>query len=249
MAKKKGTLPRERTFGSIRYKLVRNGAASKKAGHDVFSAAVLNKEAYGAQQIAERLASTGSLLSKSAIKFVIEELSDLIPTLIAEGRTVNLGNFVRFMPAIRGTFEDPDEPFNPQKHAVLVKTCSSRKMLKGLGPRPTNRLGRTPRPILTALFSMPTGDLNCVSSEGVFGVIGKNLSWNLKAADEGWFMVYNDLERKCLFEEDPDEDSSLRLTAPFVFNAPGEPLKLIFRTRLGGSILRRVVYGSPLVTA
>lgn len=249
MAKKKAALPRERTFGSIRYKLVRNGAASKKAGHDVFSAAILNKEAYGAQQIAERLAAGNSLLSKSAIKFVLEELGELIPELVAEGRTVNLGHFVRFMPAIQGTFDTPDEPFNPRKHTVLVKTCSCRKMLKQLGPRPTSRIGRTPRPTLTILINAVTHVLNSVSSDGAFNVVGKHLSWDLNAADEGWFMVYNGLERKCTCESGPVEDLPVRLISPFAFNAPGEPLELIFRTRLGGSILRRVVYRNPVVTA
>lgn len=248
MAKKRPTLPRERTFGSIRYKLVRNGAASKKAGRDIFSASILNKEAYGVQEIAERLASGGTLLRKSAIKAVLEELGDLIPALVAEGRTVNLGHFVRFMPAIQGTFEDPDEPFNPRKHTLLLKACSSRKMLKQLGTRPTNRLGRTPRPTLTVLHNMVTGTLGCVSSEGTFIVIGKNLSWDPNATDEGWFLCYNDLERKCVATMN-EAGVSVRLTSPFTFEASGEALELIFRTRLGGSLLREIVYSKPLVTA
>lgn len=73
-------------FGNIEYRLVKNGAASKRLGRSVFSASVLKKEVYATEQLADRLAKENPLLKKSTIKALISELADLVGELVGEGR-------------------------------------------------------------------------------------------------------------------------------------------------------------------
>lgn len=127
-------------FGSIHYKVVKNGAASKRLGREVFSASVLKKELYGTNELAERLARENSLLAKSAIKALISDLANLVGKLVAEGRTVNIGGVVRFMPVIHGNFDSADELFNPQKHQIDVKACVGSNLRKAARQAPATRI-------------------------------------------------------------------------------------------------------------
>lgn len=127
-------------FGSIQYKVVRNGAASKRLGREVFSASVLKKEVYGTNELAERLAKENNMLKKSTIKALISDLANLVSQLVSEGRSVNIGGTVRFMPVIRGNFDSADELFNPQKHRIDVKACAGIEMRKAARRSPTTRI-------------------------------------------------------------------------------------------------------------
>lgn len=243
------TKSREYTFGRIRYKLIRNGHLSQKGKRNVYVASVLNKETYGTDELAEQIVSRGCPLNKSAIKLAIDDLANLISELVAEGRSINIGGVVRFMPVIHGTFNSPNEPFNPQKHKVHVKACVGTKMRGAKNERMPQRLGPTKVPVLKTLLNVGTNSNKAISSGNKFFVFGENLTWNASANDEGWFIIYNGQETKCESINPVEDRFAAVLRTNATFDASGEPLLLIFRTRLGGKVLQQIPYPGPLVTA
>lgn len=133
-----------RIFEKIQYKLVRNGAASKNCGRDVYTAAVITKETYGTRELAARMVKSGCPLNEASIRLVISELAKLIGDLAAEGRAVNIGGVARFMPTICGTFDSPDAPWDPAKHSIKIRACSGSKMRVAAAQCSTSRLKTEP---------------------------------------------------------------------------------------------------------
>lgn len=240
---------KEYTFGRIRYKLIRNGDISRKKKRDVYVAAVLNKETYGTNELADQMVSHGCPLNKSAIKLVIDDLANLISDLVAEGHSINIGGVVRFMPVIHGTFNSLNDPFNPKKHKVHVKACVGTKMRRANNERSPKRLGPSKVPVLHSIRDSVTKQADTISSRSDFFVLGEYLTWDTSAADEGWFINYNGLETKCkpVNAEQSGAITVLQTDATFAEN--GAPILLIFRTRLGGKVLQQIPYDKPLVTA
>lgn len=238
------------TVENIEYKIIRNGAASKNKGRNVFSALVIPKETYGTQQIADRMVAEGCAVKGSTIRLVLDELVSLIAKLVGEGRAVNIGGLIRFMPSIRGNFDSPDEPFNPEKHQILIMAASGRRMRARAAQSPVTRLDCETVPFLRQVFDTTTKTVGQITSQGEFFVLGKQLIWDESAADEGWFINYNGCETKCIPREGRAQDAeAAAVCAAVAFDEPGVGILLIFRTRLGGKTLHQVVYGSPLVTA
>lgn len=236
-------------FGSIRYKLIRNGAASKKAGHTVYSAMVLNRETYGTVEIAERMVRENCPLNASTIRMVISDLANLVAQLVSEGRMVNLGGVVRFMPVICGTFDSVDEPWNPQKHKVKIKACSGSNMREAARESPVERTEVPVAPLLLQLFNPANNRSDTISSGREFLVSGEHLSWNPEAPDEGWFINYDGREYACAARAAEGEDQVVWVRADVAFREAGESLLLIFRTRLGGKSLHQTAYGRGVVSA
>lgn len=129
------------TLHTIPYKLIKNAVASKKAGRDVYTASVLIKETCGTREIADRMVQEGCAVKASTIRLVLSEFADLVSKLASEGRAVNIGGVVRFMPTICGTFDSPDAPWDPQKHTIAVRACSAKKMRQSMTETSATREG------------------------------------------------------------------------------------------------------------
>lgn len=237
-----------RSFGSIQYKIIRNGAASKHKGRDVYSALVIPRETYGILQLSERMANEGCTVKASAIRQVLDELVTLVTKLVSEGRAVNLGGLIRFMPSIRGNFDSPNETWDPSKHEILINACCGKRMRALASMRPTSRLDGPPIPLLDRVVDVATNKRNRVSSNGKFCVFGENLTWDDSAEDEGWFIVCDGRETKCLAVAKVQDSACAMMNTNVEFAASGESVGLIFRTRLGGKTLHRVEFDAPIVT-
>lgn len=236
------------SFGSIQYKIIRNGAASKNKGRDVYSALVIPRETYGTLQIADRMANEGCTVKASSIRMVLDELVTLITQLVSEGRAVNIGGLIRFMPSIRGNFDSPDEPLDPKKHEILINACSGKRMRARAAKSPTSRLDGPPIPVVMQVVNKSNAKSNRVSSNGDFLVVGKHLTWNESAADEGWFIVCDGRETKCVPTVKEQEPTCAVMNTGVTFAASGMEVSLVFRTRLGGKTLHRVEYDTQILT-
>lgn len=236
-------------FKRIHYKLQYCPLASRKAGRDVYSGAVIKKETCGTVQLAKRLASQNPLIKESHIRMLISDLANLIGDLVSEGRAVNIGGVVRFMPVIHGTFDSPDEPWNPEKHKVLVNACVGSRMRKILEKSAVSRIGGTSSPELLQVLNPEMRSVGSISSGGKFMVTGSRLVWNPEAEDEGWFINLGGAESKCevVKMKEPFDLAVLRCTQ--TFETPDTPILLIFRTRPDGKVLHQIAFNGPLVTA
>lgn len=130
----------EHRVGNVHYKLTRHGVASRKAGRDIYTASVLIKETYGIEEVAKRMVANRCAVKESTIRLVLQDFADLVGELTAEGRAVNIGGVVRFMPTICGTFDSPDAPWDPKKHAVMVRACSGKTMRRAAAKSPVTRV-------------------------------------------------------------------------------------------------------------
>ncbi|MEG1932994.1 MAG: DNA-binding domain-containing protein [Kiritimatiellia bacterium] len=146
------------TLESILYRVVKNSAASLQTGTTVYSAIVELKETYNITDIAKRMASEGCVMKESAIRLVLTEFADLVGTLVAEGRAVNIGGLVRFVPTIRGTFESPTAPWDASKNHVLVNAMAGSKLrqaAKESSAVRTTALSPPPPPLVPPRSSVP----------------------------------------------------------------------------------------------
>lgn len=239
----------ESTVDVVQYKLRLNPLASSKAGRNIYNGVVIKKETYGTRQLAARMVKEQTPLNESTIRLVIDDLANLIAKLASEGRAVNLGGVIRIMPVIHGTFDSPDEPWDPKKHAVRITACAGTKLRNAAVRSPVMRLDRPNSPEILQVANPASETLNQIPSAGEFFVFGKLLMWNQSAADEGWFLNYKGRETKCDVVKSENPHSVILRTA-CRFDAPGESLLLIFRTRLNGEkSLRQFACGRPLETA
>lgn len=238
-----------KSAAAIQYKLQYNRLASRKAGRNVYSAHVIPKEGYGTVQLAKALACRGALLKESQIRMIISELANLIGELVSEGRPVNIGGVVRFLPVIHGTFASPDEAWDPKKHKVRVAACVGGRMRKIAEQSPVSRVGAPEVPVLTEILNTTGKTRGSISSHGAFVVLGTHLSWDIGAEDEGWFINLGGTESKCDVTDSESPFTSASLQCTRAFDAPGTSLLLIFRTRLGGKTLHQIAYSNPLVSA
>lgn len=236
-------------FGSVQYKVVRNGAASKIAGRDIYTAMVITKETYGTKELAARMVSEGCAVKASTIRLVLSEFAELIGKLVAEGRSVNIGGVVRFFPGIRGTFDSIDSAWNATKNTIVVNAATGARMRTAAATSGVTRLDGTELPVLLQVIDVASSKTDTVTSQGAFFVSGERLTWDPDAEDEGWFMTYEGMEMKCIAAEGEQDPTCAALTTAQEFSAAGEELKLVFRTRLGGAVLHQVEYAQPIHTA
>lgn len=237
----------ERTYGRVHYKLIRHGSLSKQKRRDVYVASVLKKETYGTVQLAKALEARNPLLSERLVRLMIGEMAELIGEVVSEGRMVNIGGVVRFMPVIHGTFDSPDEPLNPEKHKILIKACSGFRMRKVAAESQATRISAPEVPVLRDVRNSDSVASRTVSAQKTFFVLGERLLWNSEAEDEGWFINLGGTEIKCSVVNADPTLAALRCDEPF--EAPGMPILLIFRTRPDGKMLHQIAYSKPLVTA
>lgn len=236
-------------FGSIQYKVIRNGGASKNAGKDVYTAQVVTKETYGTVQLADRMVAEGCLAKASTISLVLTDFANLVGKLVAEGRAVNIGGVVRFSPGIRGTFETADSAWDTAKNSIVVNAAAGNRMRTAAALSGVTRVDALELPILLHVMDVATGNGDTITSEGHFMVSGKRLTWDATADDEGWFINYQGIESKCTMVGEVQDPEGASLMATQAFDDAGDPIELFFRTRMGGEILHQIPYGNPLVTA
>lgn len=237
------------SFGSIRYKVMRNGGASKAAGKDVYTASVISKETYGTKEIAARMVKEGCAVKAATIRLVINEFAELVGALVSEGRSVNIGGVVRFTPGIRGTFETIDSAWDASKNAIVVNACSGNRMRAAAALSGVTRVDGTELPVLRQVIDVTTSKTDLITSQGTFFVSGERLTWNEAAEDEGWFLNYDGAETKCTQVESEQNPELAALKTAQSFALAGEPLELTFRTRMGGTVLHQLKYENGILTA
>ncbi len=238
----------DNTLRTVNYRVIQNAAASRIANKEVYTAQVAIKEKYSLAALTERMVAEGCIVDEPTIELVIKKFAKLVQKLVAEGRSVNISGLVRFAPAIRGTFETPDAAWKAANNAIVVNASTGSEMRIAAARSSVNRVDKVALPKLEQLVDIATKHSNVITSEGSFLVTGEQLTWDISAEDEGWFLNYGGDENKCEAiesEQDP-ECAVLRTTAHF--EEAGLPLELFFRTRINGQ-LHQVKYDSAVVTA
>lgn len=80
--------------------------------------------------LAQQMVREGSKFSEAEIVSMMTQMMDVIADRLSHGESVNLGSMVRLRPAIRGTFETVQTPFDEKSHQVVVTATIGSKLRK-----------------------------------------------------------------------------------------------------------------------
>ena len=107
-------------------------------------------------------------------------------------------------------------------------------------------------PTMTSLYDLNTKENEVIQSLGQFFVEGTNLTWNVDAEDEGFFVIYNTAETACAVVMANDDPTRVILMNRAEFVSDDEEIELVFRKRIKlegmDNALISVKYPKPLKT-
>ncbi len=226
----------------VHYHVALNPAATKAAGHPVYTGVVDIKETYNTADVAERMVSEGCAVKAATIRLVLSEFAELVGKLAGEGRAINIGGLVRFAPAVRGVFETEDAPWDAAKHTLVVNASAGSRIRSAAALSAVQRVNGVVFPTLTRLVDLATFKDDTITSRGDIFVFGTKLTWDDTQKDEGFFVNYLGVESRCQMLESVQDPTcaALRTTQPYATD--GDLVELFFRTRMGGTTLRQFKY-------
>ena len=143
------------------------------------------------RSIAEQMVREGSKFSEAEILAMMTQMMDAIAYRLTNGETVNLGSMLRLRPAIRGTFESAEAPFDPRQHEVIVSANIGRRLRKIIQQTTTEQVSPVKTPELTQV--LPFEDQSAEGDVFSFMVRGNRLvkhpanikvSWFIQVANE-----------------------------------------------------------------
>ena len=107
-------------------------------------------------------------------------------------------------------------------------------------------------PTMTSLYDLNTKENDVIQSLGQFYVEGTNLTWNVDAEDEGFFVIYNTAETACDVVMANDDPTRVIIVNRCEFVSDDEEIELVFRKRIKlegmDNALISVKYPKPLKT-
>lgn len=83
------------------------------------------KDAYDQDMLVDRMIEVGTSVSRGDVISVLNLLQTTVERLCGEGSMVNLDGFVRFAPAIGGTFFNEADGFDPGRNSTYVNAAVS----------------------------------------------------------------------------------------------------------------------------
>jgi len=126
-----------------------------------------------------------------------------------------------------GRAKEPDCPDNPE-----IPDSPGATLSLGASPEsPAENVGRGNFPRLDAAYSMKTGELGKITSEGGLLLVGKRLEWDALAPDESFFLNYEGVETKFIVTGDPSKTSVALVTTQVL--EEGDSAEVWFHTRKG----------------
>ena len=143
------------------------------------------------RSIAEQMVREGSKFSEAEIIAMMTQMMDTIAYRLTNGETVNLGSMLRLRPAIRGTFESKDSPFDPRQHEVIISANIGRKLRKIIQQTTAEQVTPANSPEFTQIlpFEEASAEHNVLSfmvrgNHLVKHPVGVTVTWFIKIADQ-----------------------------------------------------------------
>ena len=143
------------------------------------------------RSIAEQMVREGSKYSESEILAIVTQLMDTIAYRLTNGETVNLGSMLRLKPALRGTFETKETPFDPRQHEIIVSANIGSKLRKIIQQTTTEQVESVHTPLLGLVLPFETepagGDVFSFMVRGSHLAkypVGVTATWFIQIADQ-----------------------------------------------------------------
>ena len=143
------------------------------------------------RSIAEQMVREGSKFSEAEIIAMMTQMMDTIAYRLTNGETVNLGSMLRLRPAIRGTFESKESPFDPRQHEVIISANIGRKLRNIIQQTTTEQITPVNTPEFSQIlpFEEASAERHVLSfmvrgNHLVKHPVGVTVSWFIKIADQ-----------------------------------------------------------------
>lgn len=219
----------------IRYRVVKNGGATKMAGKTVYNARVDISAPYNLEMVAKEMAKGRFPFSEEDIVHVLTTFSKHAQDLLLAGNSINVGGLVTLRPSIRGTFESEGAGFSEAANTLRVTASVGSALRYATAGGQVMKIGDENFPVLEKLINAATGEEGSISSEGVGTLIGRNLNFDKSAEDEGLYLETASATEKCSVVDDTDTRIGFRIATVF---AEETDATLVLITRNGNPSLK-----------
>lgn len=146
------------------------------------------------EEVTDRILERESTVGKADILSVFQNYLVSIINILAEGANVNLP-FANFSCSIKGTFNGPDDSFDPNRHQVVINITAGKELRNAFRERVTVLKQETvvPTPNLLEYTDFNTGERNSIITPGGMGQInGHRLKFDVTDPAQGIFFVASD---------------------------------------------------------
>lgn len=138
-------------------------------------ARVLHGRALGPEELAGRIAATGSGTTRSSVTradvlTVLDALGEAVEGALAEGLSVALP-FAQFRARIQGSFESDEDRFDPDRHALLpdVRPGPQLRAFLAAGVELEKVAPNVPSPVVRHFTDLNTGEVDGALTPGGLG--------------------------------------------------------------------------------
>jgi hypothetical protein len=231
---------------AIKYEVVKNHALSKVKGVNKFYARVM-ASSKSLREVADTMVREGCKYEPGEVVAILEKFADVTTRLLQEGHSVNVGSLVHFRPSIRGTFESVDDSFSKADHRLVVTASIGSALRNAVANATVVRVTQVSFPEMSIVYNAITGTPNTLCPDGDLIVMGKRLTWDDEAEDEGFFTIVEGSKVRCeVYSLDKEKTSAFMHSKQFMME--GDEAQLIFSTRnTGNGELATFAYSTPIV--
>lgn len=155
-------------------------------------AQVIDIKSYSKDDVIERAAAHGNVVSKIDMKAALDAVEEEILRIHEEGSTVNLPLFSTSI-SISGVFVNADDTFDPKRHAVKINAAAGSALKATAKKIKFTKVKLNPAaPLIENVFDT-FGDENTpidtVQAGSVIAVTGARLKFDPKDSEQGVFLL------------------------------------------------------------
>lgn len=229
----------------IRYKLRPVPPKARTASGEGSYAAHVLKRTASLASIVEQMAREGSKYSEAELIAIVTHLLNTVAYRLAKGESVNLGSMIHLKPAIRGTFETLDTPFDATKHEVVVSTSVGSRLRKVVQQTKLEHVKDEPLPKLKSV--MLVGTANTKNATVSFMVQGTRLMAKPNRKPHEWFIQIGD--QRTAITPIANDTKKAMFAVPTSILPIGTTFQLLLRVYKSPKKYAEIYYDKPLTVS
>ena len=183
-----------------------------------FRAIVTHRETYDTERvIQEMLDRSGHHMSASQVQSIVTELLDtMIKLTLDDGATRRFGDYFEVRLDLRGTFNEQDSRFDPDRHEVKVSLVPLKKFRVKSRTKPPQNVKKVPRAHIEEIRSETAGPNEIKAGEDII-ITGRDLAF----ANADDYLHLWTTDSKCRFissvftNSDMKEHTDTRIVIPY----------------------------------
>ena len=160
---------------------------TKLGGLPRFVARVPNPHNYNQAAVVTKMMDLGTSVSRGEVESVLLLLQETVRRICSEGSTASLDGFVRFSPAVGGSFESGLDGFQAGRNPVYVNASVSsifnEQFAKETTVEKTSSISRVPKLLLVDDFATETKN-DKVTPQNIVTLSGESLKFDLEGEGE-----------------------------------------------------------------